>query len=425
MDQELCIIPFTSSSSSNYGAGTGTVTGGSFGVSPTETTGFTSLTNVSRPNSVSNYSSGSTSTRTATGTVGSFVVSQSVTGGSSGIPQPATGGSSGISSTSTATGTVGSFLVSQPVTIGSSGIVQPATDGSTIVTYVVKLEQFLKTYIASNSSNIPAFVRASFHDLLTLNPSQGTAGNQGCLVDDARINGFDQNKGLQPSVDLVNAVRQKFPDLKVNTGDIISLAGKVAVETAYPCMKIGWNYGRPACNPIGNDRNDGPESSISSVAEYQVFSDRYGLTVEEMLLLSTGGHALAGSVNRAVDTGISDFMYASANEPSSPITYIQRMMTPNWSLVGGGSWYQSTVDSALGRFPCDFFIYPTTLADITDAPVDNSNQAAQLEQLFTNFATTPTGQKRFMRRFAAAYEKMLNVGTSGLTVYSLTSTDTC
>lgn len=282
---------------------------------------------------------------------------------------------------------------------------------------MTKLEQFLKAKVASN---IPKILRASFHDLITFDTAKNTTGGQGCIVDDARISNFDENKGLQDIIPLVLDARNAFPGVSFSTGDIVSLAGKVAVESAYPCLKIGWGFGRPSCQPTGREQNDGPVNTIKTVAEYKSFSDRYKFTTDQFAILTTGAHAVRGAVNRKVDTGIHDFRLANSTDP---IGFIQRMLNPSF-WVFKKSWFQGSFDLAFGRFISDFAFFPSTLRSISGAFVDESTEAAKLEQMFKNFTTSATGQSQFLQRFGKAYEKLLTLGTSGLTAYS-ESSNTC
>ena len=93
-------------------------------------------------------------------------------------------------------------------------------------------------------------------------------------------------------------------------GDVISLAGKVAVETAYPGIVVKWRFGRAACNfDAAVTKQLAPGPAIKAIAEMQPFLDRYTLTANEMALLTSGAHAIANAQNFNTDTGIFSFDY--------------------------------------------------------------------------------------------------------------------
>ena len=276
-------------------------------------------------------------------------------------------------------------------------------------------------FINRNSNLIPVFIRASFHDLLNFNRATGSGGAHGCLVDSAIIAGFTENNGLSRTADLVNAVRARFGRNTFSTGDIISLAGKVSMETLFPCMSLEWGSGRTLCSDSPLELESGPSPSISSLSEFKKFSDRYGLTPEEFAILTTGAHAISNASNRKQDTGITSFMFTRT---TSAIDFIQEMIDDNnqWRFLGG-TWFEldkggQVETTTIGRFPSDFFMFPSVIRGISSSVTRDTN-AARLETLLRDFADdNKSGASRFNNAFAAAFEKMLKIGSSNLKPFS-------
>ena len=63
------------------------------------------------------------------------------------------------------------------------------------------------------------------------------------------ITSFPSNKGLGVVVvKLKNFTTSEFPDILFPWGDVVSLAGKLAVEAAYPGTRVSWGFGRSSCD---------------------------------------------------------------------------------------------------------------------------------------------------------------------------------
>ena len=113
--------------------------------------------------------------------------------------------------------------------------------------------------------------------------------------------------------------------------DIVSLAGKVAVEKAFPCIKIKWSFGRKPCT--GRESQGGPGPNIESLSQMRPFLRRYGLSAIEMATLTVGAHGVAGSVNTQSETGIASFRFARV---SSGVEFIRS--TINTQFRNFGTW---------------------------------------------------------------------------------------
>jgi len=274
-----------------------------------------------------------------------------------------------------------------------------------------------------SAGNIPKYVRMSFHDLLNFDKSTGSMGAQGCILDDERIAKFKENRGLiDYAKELKQFVEKRFPKIKFPSGDIVSLAGKVAVEKAFPCLKIEWSYGRKPCT--GKEQELGPSAFIETLAGMQPFLNRYGLSAIEMATLTCGAHGVAGSVNQEKESNISDFTLARV---SSGVNFIQKTANVKWKRED--DWYglasnpTESLDHAsnpgsLGRFFTDMLFFPTTLLKIKDVEkiddehkitaIDESNALKTVEKKLLGY-----DNESFNNAFGKVFAKMLLIGTEG------------
>jgi catalase (peroxidase I) len=136
----------------------------------------------------------------------------------------------------------------------------------------------------------PKFVRAAFHDLMNFD---GTSfGAEGCMFDDT-VRGFESNSQLNAVMttlaDTINA-NALFSEIDIPLGDLVSLAGKVSIEMAFPCVRPDWSGGRKLCSPSPLD--DGPPANMNSKAALAPFLTRYGMNDKEMAVLTIGSHAM-------------------------------------------------------------------------------------------------------------------------------------
>jgi hypothetical protein len=141
----------------------------------------------------------------------------------------------------------------------------------------------------------PKYVRAAFHDLMNFD---GTShGADGCLlIEPARS--FTDNADL---VGFMGALKSHVEDqfiplgIAFPLGDIVSMAGKVSIEMAFPCVRPDWQGGRAVCDP-DTIVSRGPPGSINSREKLRPFLERYGMTDREMAILTIGAHAVKNSI---------------------------------------------------------------------------------------------------------------------------------
>jgi len=277
---------------------------------------------------------------------------------------------------------------------------------------VLNLKVFLKSHIASNPTIIPQLVRASFHDLLNFGGSGSDPGAQGCLIDDPTVSRFEQNKGLEKSIALVGLVKSKFPGF-FTTADIISLAGKLAVESSFPCLRIRWSYGRRSCR-LNTETEQGPQASMTNAQELQPFLTRYNLTAIEMAILTSGAHSIKDSANHQVDTGISQFTLSRINSGKQFLLNIFNSTWHFFDLGGKLNWYAAQESHNTGRFPSDMMFFPSVLKTVNGSPVDSTFEP--VEESLRALANQP--ENVFTNKFGEVYAKMLEIGTRDLKHFS-------
>lgn len=154
------------------------------------------------------------------------------------------------------------------------------------------IKEFIQTNPGGPDRNIPLLVRSAFHDVATANPSKGF-GSNGCLLTVANFQNALGMSGLSTILgQLKNHVSTKFPATTFPAADVLSLAGKVAIEAANPCMKVQWSFGRPACSQT-NPPDVLPSGVSYRPEDYYGPLQRYNLSFLEMGILVAGIDILA------------------------------------------------------------------------------------------------------------------------------------
>lgn len=93
--------------------------------------------------------------------------------------------------------------------------------------------------------------------------------------------------------DLAHVVTVRFNGrVNFRLSDVVSLAGKVAIESAFPCIRPIWSPGRNICDPDAQHPNQGPPANVDSKAGIDKLINRYGLTAKEFAVLIIGAHAV-------------------------------------------------------------------------------------------------------------------------------------
>ena len=265
-----------------------------------------------------------------------------------------------------------------------------------------KLQDYL---LKSEDERIVKFVRMSFHDLLNFDPNSHTGGPHGCLLKKP-IQDFSENNGLSEEVnDLNTFVKSEFPNVSFNFGDVISLAGKVAIETAYPCLQIKWRFGRSECSST-DEKESGPPGTIDSLDEFQPFLNRYGLSAKEMAILTAGSHGLAKAAADVENSGFGTFDFASVHSGKD---WIDKSFTNDWhgfNATTGKFQYETTIgNETFMRLPSDLVFFPSV--------VNSSNADASAQDIENSLKEYTTQHDSvFNNEFAQVYAKMLEIGVN-------------
>lgn len=206
------------------------------------------------------------------------------------------------------------------------------------------IKEFIKTNGQGPDRNIPLLVRAAFHDVATANPSKGF-GSVGCLL---TVPAFQNALGMAGLTGIVGQLKShvtaKFPNTAASfsSGDILSLAGKVAIETANPCMRIDWSFGRPECSratppdvlPPGLSHK--PEDYYGPLQRYNLSFLEMGILIagtyifnpKRAINIFTGGHGLKG----AKSTGASAFTARPLATQNSGKSWLVDTFKFDWTL---------------------------------------------------------------------------------------------
>lgn len=251
------------------------------------------------------------------------------------------------------------------------------------------------------TKNVPAFVRISFHDLAN------GFGPHGCFLDKS-VQDLKGNAGMGDDVvRIAEYVKRKFPHAHYSFGDVLSLAGKVAVETAYPCMNIPWRFGRSRCPSVENP-GPFPDGSTITMNEINPFLHQYGLSPQEMAILIAGSHGIA---HAAADPDNAGF----GTKTGTPFALVNS--GKDWILKTVGHW--DAVKSPLGfpqliyenllRLPIDLLFFPS-IADQYGGPVGlrGDPAARPVEGFMRSFLERD--RSAFDIQFAQVFSKMLEIG---------------
>lgn len=297
------------------------------------------------------------------------------------------------------------------------------------------LRDSLKSFIATNGQgpdrNIPLIIRAAFHDIGTFD--KNGFGLNGCLYKKPKFLAAPGMDGLTPIMQQLDAfVSKSFPGNTFSDGDIMSLAGKVAVEAAFPCIQVPWSYGRPSCK---KDSPDGlmADPSFDHTVDLNGPGYRYNLSYLEMGILMAGGHGLKGAQAAFDNSFFSNILLAKTNSGKD---WLLDTFNIKWKLmesrsstiaIGGACHKKLTLakdacplgkspsntvmeyhndDSSLLRFPSDMILFPSVLQQVYGSQPDE--KALETESILRKFAFAD--RSVFDGAFGITFAKMLNVG---------------
>ena len=283
----------------------------------------------------------------------------------------------------------------------------------------------------------------AFHDVANFGADATSTGGRGCILFDFWAN-MSMNRGLMETRNVLLYNMYVFwvnHKISFGWGDAVQLAGKAAMESAFPCISIAFSSGRAPCD--GREKEGGPGPLIRSLQQLNPFLTRYNLTLTEMAVLTSGSHGLANAQNHFANSGINSFHFAFIN---SGIEWISRTLNKPEPWVFFFTWFgldlaafpfDPNFDPAhgdvpfitrgtIGRFPSDMMFFPSqitraipVLFTIPNATIDDVDLAplSAIETNLKNFQTqSPT---IWETELLNAYNKMINIGFVDRTKYPI------
>jgi hypothetical protein len=233
---------------------------------------------------------------------------------------------------------------------------------------------------------------------------------------DDPVRSFAQNNQLDAHIRKLNLlVHQKLPNIAFPFGDVISMAGKVAIEYVLPCIRIKWRPGRPPC---GLEKDGAPGAEFQTYNEFQGHLDRYKFTRKEFAVLLAGSHGLKEAVLHVSSTQIP---WVQSN---SGLEFIKDSLTKSWNAKSSSGlklqtpmphvFFMDEKKNDLIRLPVDMIFYPKT--------VQKSKNTSKLSSIVVEqqASTEETYLKGFLNRdethfnkvFADVFAKMLEIGVN-------------
>jgi hypothetical protein len=218
------------------------------------------------------------------------------------------------------------------------------------------------------------------------------------------------NKQLDDVIRNLNMlVHTHLPNIAYPFGDVISLAGKVAIEHAFKCIRIKWRPGRPPCGP---EDKGFPGGGIQTFKELKPFNERYGFSRTEFGVLLSGSHGIKDAV---LHVRSKEFPWVSR---SSGVEYIKDSLNLKW-------WAKSSENLRLQspmphvfksgekiRLPVDLMFFPDAVKEskkITPVSTIEVEEAAYPQQKYLLSLIT-SDEVKFNNVFADVYSKMLEIG---------------
>lgn len=239
----------------------------------------------------------------------------------------------------------------------------------------------------TSNTKAGSFIRLAFHQAGTFNQHAGDGGADGACIRLSPEREVNQNALLQPIIQLLDEVKEKFPC--ITRADLWTLAGALAVE-ASGGPKIPWRPGRTdqpdgsRC-PLSKDEVEKRlPSGFETVAGLGNLASNWGLSKEEFVALM-GGHTL-GNIHKEF-LGL-DGSWTS--ETSFSNKYFVNMLEKEYKVVSFQPLVQPTAKND---------IMPNFDLSMIDDP--------EMRAIVEKFAED---QDAFFRAFAPVWSKFLELG---------------
>jgi hypothetical protein len=280
------------------------------------------------------------------------------------------------------------------------------------------LHTLLSQHIEEDLSFEHTWINAPFHDSGNFNPISKNGGAQGCLyLGNAR--NYTENAFLSASMsELVKVVGTKLSSVEFPTADIIAMAGKVALESVYPCVRVQFNYGRSFECKVENKAL--PPTTLDSMEGIEPFLSRYGFSIQEYSLLQCG---LKGMQHMTIpgfthhryiyDTDIKEYIRASLEEQWEAVKDVQ-----GTNILHPLLYRAKIKEGWIWRTPSDMMYFPTSIHQATGVKqiTKRDLRFVPTERYLGNLLKLPDYQ--LQRMFSRVYSKWLKMGNTASQSFS-------
>jgi catalase (peroxidase I) len=198
-----------------------------------------------------------------------------------------------------------------------------------------------------------------------------------------------------------------IPNPTFSMGDLLSFAGKIAMEETAPCLKLKWRYGRGNCDDPLSEISNAPNGTIDTLEKYTPFLDRYNFTAKEMAILTAGTHGIATAAAAPENSGFGPFDFTLTNSGQD---WIKNTIEGEWEeSLSEKNQKQYTARfgaSTFMRLPSDFVFFPKKLQSFSASVFDL--KLNDVQEYLVSFLGKERGA--FDNEFKVVYEKMLEIG---------------
>ena len=268
------------------------------------------------------------------------------------------------------------------------------------------LKTALQDLFIRNPRMIPLSVRLAFHDLF----HQKKVGGRGCIQNLDFLN-LDGNAGLAHPVNILKQIVNgpQFQNSSFNFGDVVAFAGKIAVETAYPCIHIPFKYNREDCleqAPIQDLPSQIPSGFQTDLQSIELNLVYLGLTMREFAILIAGAHGIKGSQSHAELSGFS----ATFSDFSSGKNYIGQTLNSKWDLITKGpvgAFLTRVGLQRLVRLPFEMFLYSSSTQVQESLNFTQRREIFELKNILNSYASNP--RYVFDQAFAITFGKLMMI----------------
>jgi hypothetical protein len=223
------------------------------------------------------------------------------------------------------------------------------------------LKAAIQDLFKAKPNMISKAVRLTYHDLLY----HSTPVGAGC-IEKRSFQNMNGNLGFVEIIaDLKKIIQRKeLEKASITLGDAIAFAGKIAVETAYPCVRIAFKFGRPSCgnrNPttrssIRGANPSAPDPTLASLSDISPFTLYLGMNQGDYAVLTIGAHAVMGARAHRGTSGVDGNL--SRGDKHTLKTYVDDTLKNVWQIVNSRGFGIRFVSNQVMRFVSDMVYFP-------------------------------------------------------------------